>query len=91
MPGMASLLDELAFEYHDFKWIDKRIKSLEELTYDEFVKSAHEVLGKENRRRIAVIFTGATDINLKYKRINGAGQLKNQSTYEAASQEIVHD
>lgn len=89
---MAALLFKMAFTYNsDFKWIEKRIKSLEELTYDEFVKSAHEVLGKENKRRIAIIFTGATDINLKYKRINGAGQLKNQSTYEAASQELVND
>ena len=85
---MAALLYKMAFTYNgDFKWIDKRIKSLEELSYSEFLNSAILAVGKENKRRIAIILTGATDANLKYKRLNGVGQLKDQSTYEAASQE----
>jgi insulysin len=58
MPGMAIQLNELAFEYHDFKWIDKRIESLKELNYERFSEVAHQLLSRSNPRRLAVLMEG---------------------------------
>ncbi len=58
MPGMASQLDDLAFEYHDFKWIDKRIESLKNLSYEQFTTIAHQLLSRNNPRRLAVLMEG---------------------------------
>lgn len=58
MPGMANQLNELAFEYHDFKWIDKRITSLKELTYEHFCEVSHQLLSRSNPRRLAVLVEG---------------------------------
>ncbi len=58
MPGMANQLNELAFEYHDFKWIDKRIASLKELNYERFCEIAHQLLSRSNPRRLAVLIEG---------------------------------
>jgi insulysin len=58
MPGMANQLNELAFEYHDFKWIDKRIASLKELNYERFCEIAHQLLSRSNPRRLAVLMEG---------------------------------
>ncbi len=58
MPAMASLLNELAFEYHDFDWIGRRIESLKELSYDTFSEVAHQLLSRNNPRRLAVLMEG---------------------------------
>ncbi len=58
MPGMANQLNELAFEYHDFTWIDKRIASLKELNYERFCEVAHQLLSRSNPRRLAVLMEG---------------------------------
>lgn len=83
---MSALLYKLAFSYDgDFDWIAKRIQALEELSYEDFLESAYQSLGKENRRRLAIIFTGSTpETNLKYRKLSGTGQLRNLSTYEPA-------
>ncbi len=58
MPGMANQLNELAFEYHDFKWIDKRIEYLKELSYERFCEIGHQLLSRNNPRRLAVLMEG---------------------------------
>ncbi len=58
MPGMAQQLNELAFEYHDFKWIEKRIEHLKGLTYEKFCEVAHQLLSRNNPRRLAVLMEG---------------------------------
>ncbi len=58
MPGMASLLNELAFEYHDFGWVDKRIESMKALSYDTFCKVSHQLLSRSNPRRLAILMQG---------------------------------
>jgi insulysin len=58
MPGMAATLDELAFNYHDFKWIDKRTESLKELSYKRFCDVSHQLLSRNNPRRLAVLMEG---------------------------------
>lgn len=58
MPGMAAQLETLAFEYHDFKWLDKRIESMKKLTYDKFCAVSHQLLSRSNSRRLAVLMEG---------------------------------
>lgn len=56
---MAKLLNELAFKYDgDFDWISKRIQGFDELTYEEFLELSHEMLGKRNKRRLAILLKG---------------------------------
>lgn len=81
---MGKQLKQLAFTYDgDFDWIDKRIKALDELTYPEFLKTAHEILGKQNKRRFAVLVEGTQlDENLlDYTHINDINQLKKTLEY----------
>jgi insulysin len=58
MPGMATMLDQLCFEYHDLQWIQKRIESMKELSYDQFCHVAHQLLSRNNPRRLAVLMEG---------------------------------
>ncbi len=58
MPGMASQLNQLAFEYHDFEWLDKRVQNLKELKYERFCEVAHQLLSRSNPRRLAVLMEG---------------------------------
>lgn len=58
MPGMASHLNDLAFEYQDFKRLEKRIESMKELNYDTFSKVAHQLLSRSNPRRLAILMEG---------------------------------
>lgn len=58
MPSMTAHLYEMAFEYHDFKWLDKEIESMKELTYERFCTIAHQLLSRGNPRRLAVLMEG---------------------------------
>ncbi len=58
MPAMASKLDELAFEYHDFSWINKRIESMKNLSYEQFCQISHQLLSRSNPRRLAILMEG---------------------------------
>ena len=59
MPGMAAKLNELAFEYHDFKWTQKQIDSMKELNYERFTDTSRQLLSRNNPRRLAVLMEGA--------------------------------
>jgi insulysin len=57
--GMQALLDTLAFEYDaNFNLVDEKIAAFEELTYEEFIALAKKFLGRENKKRIAVLVNG---------------------------------
>jgi insulysin len=58
MPGMAAKLNKLAFEYEDFTWIEQRIQSMQELTYDRFCTIGSEFLSRDNLRRLAILVEG---------------------------------
>ena len=59
MGEMSNLLNLLAFEYNgDFTWLEKRIGGLKELTYKEFLEFSKNYLGKENPKRVAILFEG---------------------------------
>jgi insulysin len=89
MTELTALLNKLAFTYEgDFDRIEKRIRSFEELTYEEFLTISRQMLGKNNKQRIAIILTGSTpEETLKYKKLGTPAQLKELSTYEPASQD----
>jgi len=58
---MGERLFTLAFDYDgDFQLINKRIASLQALTYEEMQKAADEFISRENTRRIAILIEGAT-------------------------------
>ncbi len=83
---MGSLLNKLAFKYDgDFDWVSKRIQGFEELSYDEFLNFTESVLGKENRRRIAVILYGVLpkELALEYQRIYDFDALRKLGNYNS--------
>lgn len=60
MTEMGEILFRLAFDYDgDFDWIDKRVEAMRLLTYEEFKPKVTEILGKQNRRRLAILLNGA--------------------------------
>lgn len=60
LPGRAAQLHLFAFEKEgDFQWPEKRIASVEKLSYEQFVKTAKDFLSRQNRHRIAVLMEGA--------------------------------
>lgn len=81
---MGELLRTLAFKYDgDFDWMEKRIQAFDDLKYEEFLTIARNVLGKTNKRRIAIMLKGAmpTEDILDYKRVMNLNQLIKQSSY----------
>lgn len=55
----AKLADLFAFQYdEDFHWIEKRIKSFQDLSYESFLSYSKSVLSKENKKRLAILFQG---------------------------------
>lgn len=59
MQGMTALLNTLAFTYNgDFSWIQKRVKSVQELTYEQLQEASQEFFSRKNTRRLAVLVEG---------------------------------
>ncbi len=57
---MGQLIHKLGFEYGgDFDWIQKRMQGFKELSYPEFLEMASENMGRQNRRRVAVLMKGS--------------------------------
>lgn len=83
---MGTYLHTIAFEYDaDFNWLDKRIEAFQDLTYDEFVRYAHEFLGKENARRMAICIDGTRPIkpeSVINQQITTPEKLRSEITYE---------
>lgn len=72
MKGKALQLHDLAFEYEDFEWINRRIASCEALQYNRFCELSHEFLSRENSRRVAVLVEGvlSEENNFRYELIS---------------------
>lgn len=82
---MGARLFLLAFDYDgDFQLINKRIASLENLTYDETRREAEETLSRKNSRRIAVLCEGITpkEKDFRYELISKE-EIINQGTFVA--------
>ncbi len=81
---MGELLRTLALKYEgDFEWITKRIQGFQELTYEKFLEFTVQFLGKENKRRVAILAKGTTASpkNLSYIPLQSAAELKELSKY----------
>ncbi len=69
---MGSRLFNLAFEYQaDFKWDEKRIAALNEMSYDNFQKLSTQFLSRKNQRRLAILVEGVLDPenDFRYERV----------------------
>ncbi len=87
---MASLLNDLAFKYDgDFDWIAKRIQSFDELTYQEFIEMANSMLGRSNKRRLAILLHGVLpEENLfMYNKARSWTSLRKMYEYEPRPKE----
>ncbi|MBA3958180.1 MAG: insulinase family protein [Parachlamydiaceae bacterium] len=81
---MGDTLQSLAFDYNgDFEWISKRIQGLEQLTYEEFLNQANALLGRTNKRRVAVLLNGLipADRVFDYEMLKNVGTLRRVSQY----------
>ena len=79
IPSKAALLNHLAFEKKgDFDWLQKRISTVQALSYETFLKTASSFLSRQNHRRLAVLMEGVLPA-------------KNQFRYEPISQEKIRD
>ncbi len=55
----SALFDSLAFdEKEDFDLVNKKINALEALNYTTFCDTASELLSRNNRKRLAILYTG---------------------------------
>jgi len=83
--SMGARLFLLAFEHEgDFDLINKRIATLEKLTYEETRKEAEETLSRRNSRRIAILCEGLTpkEKDFRYELISKE-ELIHQGTFVA--------
>jgi insulysin len=81
---MGQLLKTLAIRYEgDFEWMNKRIQGFKDLSYEEFMKVATEVLARSNKRRLAVFMQGNWSIEerFKYKRLRKWNELHHLGQY----------
>lgn len=81
---MGRLLQKLAFDYQgDFDRIAKRIRGFKELTYEETIARANSVMGRNNKRRLAVLLKGMLPKEklFEYKPIKGVSALRRVSDY----------
>lgn len=59
IPEMGAMLNRFMEHYdEDFQWMNKRIEGMRSLTYDEFVRFAHDFVGRHNKRRLAILLKG---------------------------------
>ena len=86
MPGMAALMNELAFEYHDFSWIHKRVDTVKALSYEQFCQTAHQLLSRNNPRRLAILMEGVIpkENDFHYETITKE-ELLNQGTFSGST------
>lgn len=89
MKSMANQLDKIAFKYDgDFDWIDKRIQGFEDLKYAEFLNYAQSYLGKQNKRRFAVLMNGLIpEQHLFQFTPVGINQLRKLSDYQTSNEQ----
>lgn len=81
---MGKLLYRIAFVYHaDFQWLDKRIASCKQLTFAAFLKQAQELLGRHNKKRLALLLEGtlAPENRFIYKPFHSLQELHKLSRF----------
>lgn len=76
---MSAILQQLAFTYDGaFDRPTKRIEALKELSYDTFLQETRQVLGRDNRRRLALLLHGKFPDKgpLRYEKARSRSWLK---------------
>lgn len=82
--AMGELIALLAFKYNaDFEWMNKRLKGFEALSYGEFKNIAQILIGRYNKRRLAILMEGSipNDRIFDYRKVDNPNQLKKISQY----------
>jgi insulysin len=85
LKDMGEKLNILAFQYGgDFDFIAKEIKGAKELTREECIKFANETLGKDNKKRFAILIRGNIPLQTKfdYTQLKTLSDLKKISEYK---------
>ncbi len=81
LQSKAALWDRLAFEKDgDFTFIEDRISALKALSYDDFLKFCLDFLGRQNRKRLAILFEGRLAHPFGYQAID-LPQIQELATY----------
>jgi secreted Zn-dependent insulinase-like peptidase len=63
----GALVVKLAFDRKgDFEWMKKRIDALSTLTYAQFLDRTKEVVGRDNKKRLAVFIDGKEKTGFKF-------------------------
>lgn len=84
MSKMGALLYTLATDYDgDFKWLEKRIHALNELTYEEVLSFANAWFGKDNSKRMAICVNGTipTKGRVTYRNIQTPEKIREEISY----------
>lgn len=84
MTSMGDLLKTLAFKYDgDFNWMERRLKNLEEITYEEFLVIVRTWMGRDNHRRLGILLKGVIPeaYQFEYQKLPNIFQLRQSSTY----------
>lgn len=91
LASKTALWDRLAFERDgDFNFVEERIAALEALTYDTFIKQSNEFLGRDNRKRLAILFQGKLNTPFAYEPIT-LPQIGEIATYAPRTEKKVQE
>ncbi len=76
--GIRSFMEKMSFSVSEDPWIDHKIKAFETLSYGAFSANIQAILGKQNKHRVAVVFSGMLpeESSLQYKRATSFEQMK---------------
>jgi insulysin len=88
LESMGKLLNRLAFEYGgDFKWLDKRIEALNELSYNDFLELSAEFLAGSQPKRVAICVDGQLDpgVGIHYQTQVSTEKLRQHMEYKKRS------
>lgn len=91
---MGELIALLAFKYNaDFDWMNKRLKGFDSLSYAEFKNIAEILIGRYNKRRVAILMKGSIpeDRIFDYHRMYNPNQLKKISLFLNSNQNVNPD
>ncbi len=82
----AALWNLLAFEKGaDFGYIEKRVEALKGLSYERFLEVSREMLSRNNRKRLAVLYEGRLKAPFAYEAVE-AQKLVEKSKYSVKAQ-----
>lgn len=80
----GALLQKLAYDYDgDFNWMEERIEGMQSLEYSEFLEMSRNFLDRQNKRRVAVLFSGVLpkDKDFRYLPLNSVNRLRKLSSF----------